>query len=133
MYPDIEGSSDQALETAHLRALRAFQDGMKDEVAQGKIQWAIDGLNVLTVKVTLRGSALESYVGRYEGARVFLEQDLQLRFGSGSSRHLIAISDDYFLVEGRDDLRLRFVVGPDGVTGFLRIYSDGYNAFHPRK
>lgn len=102
-------------------------------MARGKIPWAIDGLNVLTVKVTLRGSTLESYAGRYEGARVFLEQDLELQFGSGSSRRLIAISDDYFLVEGRDDLRLRFVAGPDGVTGFLRIYSDGYNAFHTWK
>ncbi len=133
LHPDIKASSDLALETAHLHALRALQDGMKDELAREKIRWAIDGLNALTVNATVRHSTLESYVGEYEDARVFLEHDLYLQFGSGQSRRLIAISDEYFLVEGRDDLRLRFIVGPDGATGFMRIYSDGYNALHPRK
>jgi hypothetical protein len=38
------------------------------------------------------------------------------------------VSDDYFVVEGRDDLRLRFVSERGRVVALERIYSDGYRS-----
>jgi len=134
LAPDIEVPIDRALETAHLHALRALSERFTDETAREKLDWAVDAYRAVLEPQAVARDVLESYAGRYRGARVFLDgADLFLQFDDRPKRRLVAISPDYFLVEDRDDLRLRFVREGGSVTGMERIYSDGYRALHPRE
>ncbi len=125
--PDVEAPFDRTLETAHLQALRTLADQLTDKVARERLQWAMDGVRAAAEPATVSRSTLESYVGSYRGTRVSLEgDDLFVQFGDRPRRRLLAIAPDYFLVEGRDDVRLRFVSEQGRVIGVERLYSDGY-------
>ncbi len=129
LTPDVEVSSDRSLETAHLHALHELQRRLTDTVAQAKIRWAIDGYEALLEPKTIGLEILRSYAGRYYKASVVLEgQNLFVQFDDQPRKRLIPISSDYYLIEARDDLRLRFVGERGRITALERIYSDGYRS-----
>ena len=129
LAPDVEVPSDRALETAHLRALHKLQAKLTEAMAQGKIQWAIESYQALLEPKTVDPNVLRSYVGRYRRANVLMEgRDLYVQFDNQARNRLRAISNNYFLIEERDDLRLRFVVEHGKVTLMEKIYADGYRS-----
>lgn len=129
LTPDLEASPDRALETAHLHALHRLEGRFPDAVAKEKIQWAIDGYQAVLEPKTVPLDLLHMYAGRYRKANVILDgKDLFVQFGNQSRKRLLVISSDYFLIEERDDLRLRFVVEHGKVTAMERIHSDGYRS-----
>jgi hypothetical protein len=134
LAPDVEVSPDRGFETAHLQALRTLQRRLSDTVAAGKIKWGIDGYEAVLEPKTIGLNVLRSYVGRYRKARVVLEgKDLFVQFDDQPRNRLRAISSDFFLIEGRDDLRLRFVGEPGKITAMERIYSDGYRSLEMKQ
>jgi hypothetical protein len=129
IQPDVEVAADQALETAHLHALQTLRERLTDDIAREKLQWGIDGRRAVVQPAEVFRETLESYAGRYRSARIALDGDeLYVQFGDPPRRKLFAVSDDYFVVEGRDDLRLRFVSERGRVVALERIYSDGYRS-----
>jgi hypothetical protein len=132
--PDLEVSSEQALDSAHMHALEALQQLHTDAIAQEKLQWGIDERRATLKPATLPEAILRAYSGQYRSARIFTDNGmLHLQFEDRSSYRLLPISTDYFLLEGRDDLRIRIMTDDNGVTGFERVYSDGYSAIHSRE
>lgn len=134
LEPDIEVDAEDALETAHLHALRTLETRLAGEVAREKLRWAIDGYLAVLEPHLVPRSILQSLSGAYRGARVTLDGgSLLLQFEDRKPARLLAISDTTFAVDGRDDLRIRFVTDGGRVEGLERIYSDGYRALHPRE
>ena len=134
LTPDVEVSSDRALETAHLHALHTLQSKLTDSLAQEKIQWAIDGYQAVLQPKTVELNILQSYAGRYGKAQVAIEgENLCVQFEHGPRKRLLPISANYFLIEGRDDLRLRFVTEHGRIIAIERIYSDGYRNLDMRQ
>ena len=131
---DIKVDAEDALDTAHLHALRALETRLTDEVARDKLRWAIDGHLALREPHRVPRSILQSLSGTYRGAGITLDGgSLLLQFDDRKPARLLAISDTTFAVEGRDDLRIRFITDDGRVEGLERIYSDGYQAMHPRE
>jgi hypothetical protein len=134
LEPDITVSSDKALETAHMHALKRLSECQLGDIAQKKITWALDGYRALLEPPELPENLLQSYAGTYRGAVVTREDgNLFLAFDDGAKRRLLPIKDTYFAVQNRDDLRI--IIHRDGegtVTAFERKYSDEYSALHPR-
>jgi hypothetical protein len=131
--PDLEVASERALETAHLHALNALQERFTDDLSREKIQWGIDGYRAILEPVQVDRKTLKSYAGRYRNIRVYPDgDDLYLQFEDRPGQRLLAVSDDYFVIESRDDLRVRFVREGDRVVALERIYSDGYRSFAQR-
>ena len=100
-----------------------------DAVAQEKLQWAIDGYQAMREEDSIELDVLQSYVGRYRKASVVIEgTNLFVQFDDQPRRRLRAISSSYFLIDGRDGMRLRFVVEHNRVVAMERIFSDGYRS-----
>lgn len=133
IQPDVEVASERALETAHLHALNDLQQRFTDDLSREKIQWGIDGYRAILEPVQVDRKILKSYAGRYRNTRVYPDgDDLYLQFGDRPGQRLLAVSDDYFVIESRDDLRVRFVREGDRVVALERIYSDGYRSLAQR-
>ncbi len=129
LKPDVEAPPDSAFETAYLHALHKLQSTLTGDVAREKIQWAIDGCQAVLGQTTVGIDILRSYAGRYRKANVILEgENLFVQFDNQTRKRLRAISNDYFLIEARDDLRLRFVLDRGRVVAMEKIYSDGYRS-----
>jgi hypothetical protein len=132
--PDLDVVADKALETAHLHALRRLQESLQTASAQEKIRWGIDGLSARAKPAPVSRNVLLCYAGQYRGAVVrFDDEGLSLQFGEGSVHRLIPVSADYFVVDGRDDMRIRFHSENGTVSAFERVYQDGYRALHAKE
>lgn len=131
--PDIEAPVEKALETAHLHALRSLLEKHAGKVAREKLQWGIDGHRAVLEPHTVDRKVLERYAGRYEHGRIFIEEnDLYLQFGERQKKKMLPVADDYFVIEGRDDLRVRMVEEGGRIVAMERIYSDGWRGLDPR-
>jgi len=132
--PDLEVSSELALDSAHNHALEVLKQLHTGEIAQEKFQWGIDGKRAMLRPASIPETILQSYAGQYRSARMFIDNCvLHVQFGDRPSYRLLPVSSNYFVLEGRDDLRIRIMTDDNGVTGFERIYSDGYSAIHSKE
>lgn len=124
--PDIEVDSEKALDVAHLKLLLKLKAESTDETIQSKYQWAIDGLNAIDNPITVTEEILQSYGGKY-GNRVIYYEDktLYYQYKRRTKRKMFAISNEYFLVEGYDFFRVKFMKEKDEVNGINEIYDDG--------
>lgn len=129
LAPDVEIASDRALVTAHLHVLRRLEARLTEGVAREKIRWALDGYQAALEPKSVALDLLRSYAGRYRKADVVMEgKDLFVQFDGQTRKRLVAIASDYFLIEDRDDLRLRFVAEQGRVIAMEKIYPDGYRS-----
>jgi hypothetical protein len=132
--PDVEVPSDRALEAAHYHALRILKERLTDELAREKIQWGIDWYRAVLEHQEVNREVLESYRGRYGSTRILRDgNDLSLQVGDRPMQRLLPVASDYFVVEDRDDMRIRFVTEHGRVVGMERVYSDGYRSLAPRE
>ncbi len=133
LAPDLESPVHLALETAHQHALEKLYELHTEASARKILQWGIDGYKARLEPAAVAQGTLESYAGSYGSTKVLLEGgDLILQYKERSQRRLLPIAADYFIVEGRDDMRLRFVSEGGQVTAMERIYSDGWRGMTGR-
>ncbi len=134
LRPDVEVPSDSAFERAHLEALYKLQATLTDTLAREKIQWAIDGHQAALEPKTVGIDILKSYVGRYRRGNVIMDgENLFVQFDNQPRKRLRAISNDYFLIEARDDLRLRFILDRGRVVAMEKVYADGYRSLDAKR
>jgi hypothetical protein len=124
VLPDVPAPADSALVVAHAAALRRLVElAGADETRTRVLTWALDGTQS-------RGQGIEAgtcpaLAGRYEGGRTVTCDGGRLRYArnSGPARPLLPLGSGDFLVEGVDDVRLRFARRP-GVMLHV-IFADG--------
>jgi hypothetical protein len=133
LAPDLESPVHLALETAHQHALKQLYEIHTEASARKILQWGIDGYKARLEPAAVAQGTLESYAGSYGSSKVLIEGgDLILQYKERPQRRLLPIAADYFIVEGRDDMRLRFVSAGGQVTAMERIYSDGWKGMTGR-
>lgn len=134
VQPDIEVPADQALETAHIAALRELIDSEKDEEYRAGLEWALAGLESEQNPVTLGQKQLEQYVGEYGPRRVTLEDgDLYYQRGNRPRMKLAPMGEDLFRVGDLDYFRASFERDDDGkVVRFVGRYDDGHTDANER-
>ena len=121
--PDVEVESEIAKKTARSLALKKLISMTDDEFTLEKFNWALDGLNA--DYKNLNKKLLDKIVGQYDKIKIFYKDEiLYYKYEERSPKKLIPISENYFIVEGMDYMRIKFALG-DKIPKIVRIYSYG--------
>jgi hypothetical protein len=131
--PDINTPADKALTAAHLEAIRNLAASAANERKKQQLSWLaplldleVNGAKQVSLQLQ------EKYKGKYTGTTITLEEG-QLYFlgASGVKRKLLALADDYFVIEDasvppENQARVKFVRNADGAVTELRlVVADG--------
>jgi len=125
--PDVKVTSDRALETAQVSAIKKLSEKEEDPKFKRYYLWIYEEyksrLNPLTISVDV----LKSYVGTY-GPRMITFEDGSLFYQreGRTKMKMIPISDDYFMFNELDYFRLKFLKENNKVSGV-----EGYTAEGP--
>jgi retinol-binding protein 3 len=126
--PDINISAEKALSAAHLEAVKDLAAKAPDERKKQQLNWLAPLLELETNGVKpVPQTLLEKYTGKYTGIAVTLEQGQLYFIGvSGVKRKLLALADEYFLLEDasippENQARVRFVSNAEGVVTELQL------------
>ena len=123
--PDIEVESSEALQTAHLLALKKLIENTSDQNKIKRLQWSLDGVIAENSPAVVSEDILKQYVGKYGNRDIYFENgDLLYQYKGRTKRKMKAISADYFVVEGYDWFRVKFIYKEGVVTGFQEVLSD---------
>jgi hypothetical protein len=88
--------------------LKELLANCSDSVAKSKYQWAVDGMEASYDNINI--ASLKDLTGTYGKYRVYLEKDkIFLQYNGGTSRLLIPVTKEYFVVEGINYYRLAFI------------------------
>ncbi len=134
VIPDVPVPSEQALETAHLMALRELREGETDPRQHFALDWAIAGLEAQLNPVTVDPAVLASYTGTY-GPRTLSVQDGQLVYQRAPNAPMTAIpmGDALFRFEEIAYFRLEVVVDDTGTpVKLVGHYDSGQTDESPR-
>lgn len=108
--PDVKVSQDIALGTAQAMASRRLAEGEEDPAFKAYYQWQCDAYAAALNPVSLTKEALRSYVGTYGPRTITLEgETLSYQREAQAKRRMTPIGDDTFMLEGVDNLRLKFL------------------------
>lgn len=108
--PDVKVSQDKALGTAQALASRRLAEGEEDPAFKAYYQWQCDAYDASLNPLSLPKEALRTYVGTYGPRTITLEGDtLFYRREAQAKRRMAPIGDDTFMLEGVDNLRLKFL------------------------
>jgi len=130
VQPDIEVAAARAFEVAHSEAVKGLAAKATDERRRRQLSWLVLLLELKAYgEKKIPAPLLASYVGKYDDGRITitLEQGrLSFLGASGVRRRLLALTDDYFLVEDEsvmpeNQARVRFVKAPGGGVTELRL------------
>jgi len=134
--PDIQTPADQALEAAHLDALKKLKDKAQDDQQKQLLSWSIQKVEALAHPVTLSAEVLKSFAGSYgrrtlsyeNGSLWYVLQERGLKI-----RTVPMTADTLMLDDGMDILRFRIEKDASGkVTGLTALYDDGRADKSPR-
>jgi hypothetical protein len=132
--PHIAVPQEQALDVAHLEALKKLEQKTDDPDRKAQFKWAMDALQVKLNPVTVAESQLQAYVGQYGPRRIWIEEgQLCYQRGEGRKYELIPMSDHWFMMEELDYFRVQFVVDDNGqASEIIGHYDDGHTDGHKR-
>jgi hypothetical protein len=124
--PDIEVDSEQALIRAYKDALIQLARSASDETKKLKYQWALEGLEANINQVSVPKEILKSYVGKYDSRTIYFRNgQLLYQYGDRAIGKMIPLSEDYFMLDHYDYLRVRFIKKNGVVTMLEEIFDDG--------
>ena len=132
--PHIAVPQEQALDVAHLEALKKLLEKTEDTDRKAQLEWAIEGKNVKLNPVTVEASELRKYAGQY-GPRKFWVEDgiLYYQREDRPKYALIPMGDHRFMLEGLDYFRIQFVVDEGGeFNEMIGQYDNGRTDGHKR-
>jgi len=96
------------LSTAYKNALQKLLKSATEQTAIEKYQWALDGLSASYDNADI--NTIKEYAGTYGKIQIKIREDkLYYQTEGGLSILLIPISDDYFIVQGLNYFRIKFI------------------------
>jgi hypothetical protein len=133
--PDIQVPADNALQTAHLDALKKLQGKAKDDEQKKDLAWSIQKVEALATPVTLSVEMLKSLAGRY-GQRTLSYENGSLWFqreAGGLKVRALPMTADTLMLDGLDFVRFRIEKDAAGkVTGLTELFANGNSGKLPR-
>ena len=132
--PHIAVPQEQALDVAHLEALKKLMEKTEDPDQQAKYQWAIDGKQAKLNPVTVDVSQLQKYAGQYGPMKFWVEDGILYYQREDRPKYsLIPMGDDRFMLEGLDYFRIQFVEDANGdFNEMIGQYDNGRTDGHTR-
>lgn len=124
--PDIAVAAEKALAVAHIDVLRKLTETTVEKEVRDKYQWALDGVLAIYEPVSLPEDILRAYVGNYGTRDVYLEEGiLYYQYKKRTKRRMLAVREDYFVIENYDFFRARFAKDKGEITSLEEIFTDG--------
>jgi C-terminal processing protease CtpA/Prc len=124
--PDIEVNSEHALNSAYRHALIQLARSTTDERKKLKYQWAIEGLESKMNPVSIAEDILKSYAGKYDSRTIYYENaQLFYQYGDRAKGKMFPLSENYFMLENYDYVRVKFLKENGIVTVLEEIFDDG--------
>jgi len=124
--PDIEAEAANALTVAHLEAIKVLAAKAGDEKEKFMYQWTSDGIKARARHFSVDPSILQSYIGAYSDRIIgFYSNELYFQRGERARMKMIPMSENMFMIENLENLRLRFVKEKDGTISLESLYDDG--------
>ena len=125
--PDVKVTSDRALETAQVSAIKKMSGKEEDPKFKTYYLWIYEGYKSRLNPVIIRMDVLKSYVGTYGPRMITLEDGSLFYQREGRAKmKMIPISEDYFMFNEIDYFRLKFLKEDNNVIGV-----EGYTAEGP--
>lgn len=124
--PHIEVPSNEAIETAHIKALERLKNDNNTKEVNQFYGWTLDALKAKNKEVLIEESVLKSYVGTY-GPRVihFENNTLFYQRGTGTKYELIPMSKNEFMLKGLAYFRIKFLSENNKVVALEGNYQNG--------
>jgi hypothetical protein len=132
--PHIAVPQEQALDVAHLEALKKLEQKIDDPDRKAQFKWAMDALQVKLNPVTIPGSQLQAYVGQYGPRKIWVENGQMYYQREDRPRYrLIPMGDHKFMLEELGYFRVQFVLDSSGqATEIIGQYDNGQTDGHKR-
>jgi hypothetical protein len=132
--PHIAVPQEQALDVAHLEALKKLLKRTEDPDRQAQFKWAIDGKNIKLNPVAVEASQLQKYAGQFGPRRFWVEDGwLHYQREDRPAYKLIPMGGHRFMLDGLDYFRIQFVEDPAGqFNQMIGQYDDGHTDGHKR-
>jgi hypothetical protein len=131
--PDIATAAPDALAVAHVRALDAVAAKATDPVQKVEVELVRDVVEDRRHPVNLSAAELQAFAGSYGPLTITAEGGaLWGQLGNGPRVQLHPVGQDRFLVEDRDDFRIRCEREASGKVVRVVILSPGGEQSHTR-
>jgi hypothetical protein len=132
--PHIAIPKEEALDRAHLEALKKIHDRLPDEDIKKRYQWVIDTKETLANPVKVELELMKKYAGVYGPRTVTLEDgELHYQREERPKYKMIPMSNDTFIFEEIPYFRLQFISDDDGkITEVIGLYDNGHIDRSPR-
>jgi hypothetical protein len=132
--PHIYVPQEQALDVAHLEALKKLKEKTEDPDRRFKYQWAIDGKQIKLNPVDVGENQLQAYVGQYGPRKIWVEAGkLFYQRGEGRKYELVPMGDHRFMIEELDYFRVQFGLDGSGqASEIIGQYDNGRTDSHKR-
>jgi hypothetical protein len=107
--PHMRVPAEDALDVAHLEALKALLHEEDNEKNKASLEWAIQGIEARLNPVLLTAEEMQPYVGTY-GVRSIFIKDGELYYQRAGRQEylLVPMGNDLFRLEGMEVLRIKF-------------------------
>jgi hypothetical protein len=114
--PDVKVSADKALDTALVMASKKLAANEKEASFKAYYQWQHENYEAALSPVTIAEETMRSYAGTYGPRTITLEDGSLFYQREGRPKmKMIPIATDYFMLEGIDFLRLKFLKEGDRI------------------
>jgi hypothetical protein len=125
--PDIVVPQEQALDVAHLEALKKLEQKTDDPDQKARLKWAIEGKQIKLHPVSLQPSELQKYAGQYGPRKIWIEDNVLYYQREDRPRYqLIPMGNHWFMLEGLDYFRIEFVPDETGqINELIGHYDSG--------
>ena len=132
--PHIAVPQEQALDVAHMEALKKLLQKTDDPDRKTQLEWAVDGKKAKLNPVKLEVSQLQKYAGQFGPRRFWVEDGtLYYQREDRPAYKLIPMGDHRFMLDGLDYFRIQFVEAPSGeFNEMIGQYDDGHTDGHKR-
>ncbi len=127
VYPDIVVPQEQALDVAHLEALKPLYEKETDPMLKNALEWLVVGLEAKLRPVQLSPYELQPFVGTYGPRVITLENDtLYYQRGENAKHRLIPFGKNIFGMDDLDYFRVKFTADASGqITEIIGCYDNG--------
>ncbi len=132
--PHIEVPEAEALDRAHIEALKKIKENSYHEVQKQQITWILDYKQTLMNPVAIGTELMQKYAGVY-GPRTITVEDGQLYYQrvERPKYQMIPMSADTFVFEDLEYFRLRIDTDESGnIVSVTGLYDNGYTDTSPR-
>jgi hypothetical protein len=124
--PHIEVPQENALTTAHLKALEKLAANTKDKNDKFRYEWHAESLKAKLDPAEVEPEILKSYTGKYGPRTITFESGELYYQRTGRPKYrLIPLSNDLFMLKEIDYFRLKIIKEDGVVKGVMGMYDDG--------